>query len=555
MRRDIIMLKKDFVVQEEKNVFTTPFFRNGKLPDNYEMFSGEIKVPVIDPTSPVKKYTTMPYDSMTAYQKALPGQGFAIVEFERINPADQSTTLVIGLMPAFNKGDGKEGHREHLRKLGIPFVESSEPRGKNTGIIHVRTCEMFGFPLKSPDFYLPSDRAKTGGGIIKGEEILFKSQSQNALSILWDEEFLLAHALMFYNADGTEEEFWIRRLQPEAIAKPSLLALQSEIKKSYQELQKNSNFDQKVLDNGEWLSQELNIFQGSDYEYSNNKYLAEWKTFNREYKNLLLRDTFMKAIEYKDPVSFTERISFRKTIYYTTRIFELNKTKQLNINFDECFIKAVTNGLTRVVKEFFDYKVMNDVSKINEALFIAVKSPNSDIVQLLLDNGGDKNLKNKSEESLLFLALSHGRFKTAELLLKAGATMEYNSAPLLIWAIQNRNHNAVALLLENKANPDALDFFDDPALLIAAKMGDQNLVKRLLYSNADPRKIENDELNSIQDPSIKLLLENKILALTKASEPSRTSVASNSIFKTTEEGSSSFETKNNLTGTNTFKNK
>ncbi len=379
-------------IETRDDIYRTPKFKNGRLPTQYQMFKGEIpelkikiRVPVLDNNGKkmfdkdgkliekLKESTIKYYDCMDAYQKALPGQGFARFMFERINK-DGSTTLVDVLMPAFNKDDGKEDHRNHLQRLGIPYVESNQPRGKNTGLIHIALSRIFGF-VKNQNI----GGIRLGGGLFKGgdtlqsQNILFKSQSQNAVSIIWNEEYLLAYGLDYYDKEtGYDGDLMIRRLLPENISLATIPPLQSEIRKKYLKITKKYNeekltddesYNLQNLDNGEWLT---------DYRYAadktnilgTNDHINKWQRLSRIEKNALLIATLHKAITNDDPVGYISR-SRKKPITFTSRILKLNHEQKLGItnkDFQNLFEAALEKKLISVIDEFVKYRDTIDLS-------------------------------------------------------------------------------------------------------------------------------------------------------------------------------------------------
>ncbi len=400
-------IRKLNVRERDDEIYRTPKFRNGRLPTQYQMFKGPIAdlkikvlVPVLDnkgqavlnedgqPVEVVKEETIKYYDCMDAYQKALPGQGFARIKFQ--HPTED--ILVDALVPAFNKDDGKEEERKHLQRLGIPYVESDQPRGKNTGIIHNHAAKIFGFDLKDAQ-----DGIVIGGAVVKGKELLFNSLSKNALCIAWDEEYLLAYGLWEYDPETMHDsEMYIRRKEPEYMALASKSPLQEEIREKYKEIieSKDPSYDPKNLDNGNWINNFIydttidNPFAilASHHAFTTNSHMDKWKKLSRIEKNALLVTTMNKAIKENDPSSYTAMISSKK-VSYISRILKLNQTNALKIrdqDFQAIFEAALEKKLF-VADEFLEYSNTIDLSPAITRYFTKALLEKSSDVEDILD--------------------------------------------------------------------------------------------------------------------------------------------------------------------------
>ncbi len=384
---------RDHIVQPRDDIYRTPKFRNGRLPTHYQIFKGaiaplkvEVRVPKLDdsgnaildkngrPVEEVKQKTIDYYDCMEVYQKALPGQGFARIKFQH----KTEDILVEVLVPAFNENDGKVEERKHLQRLGFPYVESDKPLGQNTGIIHNEAARIFGF-----DKMHAIDGIQIGGGIFKGKEMRFKSLSKNAPSIIWEEEYLLAYGLDFYEVDKMwDAELFIRREEPENMALASKSLLQEEIREKYEEIikSKDPSYDPKNLDNGNWID---NVKFGSS-SYCSNAHMDKWKSLSREEKNALLVTTMDNAIDENDPSSYTELNSFKK-VSFISRILKLNHKNKLGIkdeDFQDIFQGALEKKLP-IADEFLEYSDSIDLSPAIRRYFTkALLSRSQDIYDI-----------------------------------------------------------------------------------------------------------------------------------------------------------------------------
>jgi hypothetical protein len=453
--------------------YSLPKFQDQKAPTEYEIYRGplkmappfnKMKVLVKEGNKEVEKTIEVDeikdYDSMDVYQKALPGQGFATIFFEK-KSEDGKRILVELLIPAFNKDDGREEHRKHLQRLGIPYVESTDPLGKNTGMIHTRTSRMLGIQTEKQEnqglrmgggIFKPYQKHEKGRSSSRGEgDIVFRSQSQNAAAVELDEYFLLAHALDKYNkVTGYDSEFFYRRLMPEDIALPSAQFLKVKIQQ-YANLHKDDK-NYPFLDDGEWLTDKIQKLP-EEGQYKN---MRAWNDVPEEIKKAQVINTLFRTIELGNLKGFTDRNKGAVNPTFLTRILSLNKEKKLGLDLNNQrngktpLMQAVKEKLPEVVKQLCKESSVrvDELNSNNEtALMLAAESGNLEITKLLLEAKADPNRA-----------------------LPAGAA----SLPALVRAAKKGHTQIVKLLLEKKAEQA------NTALIAAVINGRKNVIEILL---------------------------------------------------------------------------
>jgi len=161
-------------------------------------------------------------------------------------------------------------------------------------------------------------------------------------------------------------------------------------------------------------------------------------------------------------------------------------------------------------------------------LYLAVLYGNYDFSELLLENGADPNVENDYGETPLYIAISYGYDDIAELLKEYGAEEveipetekvfnmvmngelesfrnkinegfdpetvidDWNTETALhVAAVYDQLEIAKYLLEELDVNPDALNYYGQTPLILAASYGDYDLCELLLKNDADPN-IEDD---------------------------------------------------------------
>lgn len=124
----------------------------------------------------------------------------------------------------------------------------------------------------------------------------------------------------------------------------------------------------------------------------------------------------------------------------------------------------------------------------NTALILAAQRGNSAIVELLLQKGADIEAKNNVGGTALFWVALQGDVALVHLLLEKGADIEARDIlgiPVLIKVAMSGNEALVRLLLEKGADIEVKDKYGNSALLCAISQGHEALVQLLLENGAD----------------------------------------------------------------------
>lgn len=131
---------------------------------------------------------------------------------------------------------------------------------------------------------------------------------------------------------------------------------------------------------------------------------------------------------------------------------------------------------------------INDLNEFySSALMMASDTA---ILQALLNNGAEINIKTNDGVSPLMKAVERGDIYAVQILLNRGANVDIKDATgtTPLWWAASLNHTAVALaLLEKGADPNAKKEVDGMTpLMYAANNGNTKLVQALLNKRADP---------------------------------------------------------------------
>lgn len=148
-----------------------------------------------------------------------------------------------------------------------------------------------------------------------------------------------------------------------------------------------------------------------------------------------------------------------------------------------------------LLQEGVDVNAHNDVH--GNALHAALSGNNRTIAELLIEKGADVNLQGgKYGSALQAAAATHGMDPIVKLLLEKGADVDAHGGKFgtaLIAAVANENLSAVFTLLEGGANVNLRAPNGESPLRVAAKRGNEHIVKRLLENGADVARLENEQ--------------------------------------------------------------
>ncbi|TPX37453.1 hypothetical protein SmJEL517_g00580 [Synchytrium microbalum] len=129
----------------------------------------------------------------------------------------------------------------------------------------------------------------------------------------------------------------------------------------------------------------------------------------------------------------------------------------------------------------------NTLNEGQTALFAAAENGHTDVVRLLVEKGGDIKLAQKSGSSPLVIAAQNGHSPVVVLLIENGADVNINvdGSPLLCKYADAKDSDMVKLLLNNKADPNAVDAYGHTALHYFVVNDNVEMVKCLVSRGAN----------------------------------------------------------------------
>ena len=151
-------------------------------------------------------------------------------------------------------------------------------------------------------------------------------------------------------------------------------------------------------------------------------------------------------------------------------------------------VNAVVDGARVRAATRADVKVLEEG---RSGLMLAADAGEREIVEILLEAGADVRIQGSAGETALSLALQKGNDEIAELLRFAGAGGEGGKSTdaELIRAVERRDAAAVQTALGAGADPDAAAknavLGRTPALVLAARSGDREIIEALLAAGAN----------------------------------------------------------------------
>jgi ankyrin repeat protein len=158
--------------------------------------------------------------------------------------------------------------------------------------------------------------------------------------------------------------------------------------------------------------------------------------------------------------------------------------QQRQLNHDHFLRMIKKNQVEKVKKVLLKGKVdinQQDELGLTTPLISAVYLENIEIVELLLKNGADPNLKDCYDETALTIAVKKN-IKLATLLIEHKADV---NGEALMHATGYGNIESVVLLIEHKADVNRQDHFGETALMNAARNGNEKLTTLLIEHNAN----------------------------------------------------------------------
>jgi ankyrin repeat protein len=150
-------------------------------------------------------------------------------------------------------------------------------------------------------------------------------------------------------------------------------------------------------------------------------------------------------------------------------------------------------------------------------IVVAAKEGYPHIIRILLEKGADPNARHWSLKAAICHAASAGDIDTVRLLVDKGATIDGSRCEktILLGAACKNQLELLQLLLDNRADPNAVDNSSSTALQTAARCGSTEAVCLLLDRGADPNvRSGHDEGTALQAAAyhgsveiVRLLLE------------------------------------------------
>ena len=153
-------------------------------------------------------------------------------------------------------------------------------------------------------------------------------------------------------------------------------------------------------------------------------------------------------------------------------------------------IWASEGGYPAIVQLLLDTGAAKDIKDKNgnTALMKASSQGNTAVVQLLLEAGADKETKNKYGETAFLRASRYSHATIVQLLLNLGADKDAEDNTCLTalsWASRNGCTAIVQLLLEAGVDKEVKNKFGATALMFASQWGRTGIVNLLLKAGAD----------------------------------------------------------------------
>lgn len=203
------------------------------------------------------------------------------------------------------------------------------------------------------------------------------------------------------------------------------------------------------------------------------------------------------------------------------------KNKNLNSQLNQNYLddKNSKQKIKQEKKEKTNKTISIEIKRIDTAsvldqFYSSLKARDRKTVCQLIKEHSDLISKEKVSRELLFQAVFSGKANIAEILIKAGTSLDYQDAsgntPLMM-AIKMKKWFLAKVLIENKANIDLANKAGWTALMIAAKKGNEQIMQSLIDANADIHGINTDGEAALHIASryghlkiIKLLMSNEV---------------------------------------------
>ena len=254
------------------------------------------------------------------------------------------------------------------------------------------------------------------------------------------------------------------------------------------------------------------ISKGCELNYKNSKNATtlHWaaSSNNIELVKRILSETPFTLMDCDDqgdmPIDFCKNGEMFKFFLETEPKLEINRYHSDGYYSIHKFIHS---GIKDIVEIMLDEGVDINLKAIegNSVMHCAVSSQNLELIQMLIDRGGDVNVRNRYNYRPLHWAAEYGNLDVIKLLVlnKAKVNIKTNvmfiiretKTPLYL-AIENGHIEAAKYLIQNKAKVDELnDSSNATALSQAASLGQTDIVKFLLENGASPNGVSKRGMN------------------------------------------------------------
>ena len=186
----------------------------------------------------------------------------------------------------------------------------------------------------------------------------------------------------------------------------------------------------------------------------------------------------------------------------STKVVELLSDGKVQSSFNkESFRSAVINGDLETLKQFLDDGVdVDTLIRYDDAnstpLLVASQLGYVNLVELLIDRKANLDFINNNGDSPLIMAAYKGKKWVVSLLIEAGAKIDIrdrasSATPLMIASYQNY-YDIVDMLIDSKADINAVDMVGWTSLMSAAAAGNLDIIELLIDSAADVNLVNGD---------------------------------------------------------------
>jgi len=155
---------------------------------------------------------------------------------------------------------------------------------------------------------------------------------------------------------------------------------------------------------------------------------------------------------------------------------------------DSFFLDAIEKNDIAFIGSYFSKSLKLKQETMSTAMIEAVLHKNLEILEVLINNGGNVNTILDDKTTILMIAAENNKSDALELLLnnKANVNMknDFGKTALLL-AVNRNNTKIIKLLLEKGANVNASDIKGWTALMYAVDWGNKDIVKLLLEYNSE----------------------------------------------------------------------